>query len=810
MRYVAFRFICFCLVLFLQVGYAEAGPLDFTPTLPLTLGLPGDNPDITRVAYNSRHDEYLVVYQYRNAILQWPAQIHAARLSANGEYIANYTISDLPDENIQPDLAYDPLLDRYLVVWAYGNDSNSQEDAHWDIHGRFVPWSGPVSYLPSFEIANGVAECNQCVASAALEHAPRIAYSPSNRDFLVVISVLDNLNPLYLRGYRVKADGTDIWKNLLIGPNIGTDYRDQDITYNSHRDEFMVVYKDFQDIYGLTVPGQQAVDEYEANPSRIQKLNMESPTSRLGGFHELPAVSYSPDSKYYIITWITNKSGGVGGIHARYLPGGDNQPTDVVYLQKLDPPDTKAQIADVTCSVNAPDCLITWVLLNNGTYFSYGHQVTLTSNPAGYLTGAASGFTGPLDNLSTGAAWASDSPHINVAAGTKQYALGFTGIGASGARYAHSRTTGTSEPAGWTGIAAGAAHILSIRHDGTPWSMWLNSVGQLGLGDSNILQRAWPTRIESDAPLYAIKAGMSHSLGVSRDGSLWAWGNNNSGQLGINNPIPLAISPQRIWGGTTWNTAAGGYHHSLAIRTDGALYSWGGNLKYQLGLGDSAQRNFPTKVGQEKDWIAVAAGMQHSLGIRADNSLWAWGDNFMGQLGIALPFSSEPARVGSGNNWVAIAAGQFHSLGIRTDGSLYAWGYNYNSQLGLGDQNDRDQPARVGSTRDWFAVAAGRYHSLGIRSDGSLYAWGANGDGQLGVGDTADRTRPARVGTNNDWVAISAGDFFSLGLRRDGTLWVWGWNPRRLTGGAKWLEPTQIKMQFPWNLFLTPILNKKQ
>ncbi len=195
--------------------------------------------------------------------------------------------------------------------------------------------------------------------------------------------------------------------------------------------------------------------------------------------------------------------------------------------------------------------------------------------------------------------------------------------------------------------------------------------------------------------------GLYHQ-GVGTQGyELRAWGNNNSGQLGIGvgDTTDRHITT-RVGSYSDWTGISAGGKHSLGIRSNGSLLAWGYNNSGQLGIGvgDTTNRHIPTQVGSYSDWISISAGLYYSLGIRSNGSLSAWGVNHSGQLGIGVGDTTErhiPTRVGSYSDWISISAGGAHSLGIRSNGSLWAWGYNADGELGLGDTTNRHTPRPV-------------------------------------------------------------------------------------------------------------------
>ncbi len=240
----------------------------------------------------------------------------------------------------------------------------------------------------------------------------------------------------------------------------------------------------------------------------------------------------------------------------------------------------------------------------------------------------------------------------------------------------------------------------------------------------------------------SVSAGGRHTLAIKSDGTLWAWGSNGSGQLGIgptprNPPID---TPRHVRQGTYWSSVSAGSAHTLAIKSDASLWAWGRNNHGQLGIGSTdLNKTSPQYVELNTSWSSVSAGEDHSLGIKSDASLWSWGFNSNGQLGIGpnppLYSINTPQHVELNTSWNSVSAGGFHSLGIQDNDISLSWGYNNLGQLGDGTIIERDHPLSIDSASQWRSVSAGAYHTLAIRFDGTLWAWGSNSFGQLGIGD---------------------------------------------------------------------------
>jgi alpha-tubulin suppressor-like RCC1 family protein len=347
---------------------------------------------------------------------------------------------------------------------------------------------------------------------------------------------------------------------------------------------------------------------------------------------------------------------------------------------------------------------------------------------------------------------------------------------ASGYTLYWSNTRGVTPADGTRVTAVTSPHTHAGLRDDTPY-YFIVTASDATMVSAPSVEASVTLLTWTPTPAQRLATGSQHTLALRADGSLWGWGQNDTGQLGDGTTL-TRTSPVRVGTATDWLALAAGASHSLARKADGSLWAWGSNGSGQLGDGTTLTRTSPVRVGTAGDWLALAAGASHSLARKTDGSLWAWGYNGYGQLGDGtFANRTTPVQVGTATDWAAVAAGGSHSLALKADGSLWAWGSNGSGQLGDGSVvYYRSSPVRVGTATDWLAVAAGASHSLALKADGSLWAWGNNGFGQLGDGTGANRSSPVRVGTDADWAAVAAGAYHSLALKADGSLWAWGWN----------------------------------
>lgn len=217
--------------------------------------------------------------------------------------------------------------------------------------------------------------------------------------------------------------------------------------------------------------------------------------------------------------------------------------------------------------------------------------------------------------------------------------------------------------------------------------------------------------------------------------------------------------------------------HGVAVRSDGTVWTWGDNRYGQLGSGRrDAGHAEPAQVSGLDGAIAVAAGMRHTLALKRDGSVWSWGSNESYQLGDVSGSvgRSLPVRIDGLDGVTAIAAGDYFSVALKSDGTLWYFGDNILGGSGGGIWHDLARPRRIEGIADVAAVACGRRFIVALRKNGSVWCWGVNDAGQCGVGDRYFLLEPQEIAGLDGVAAIAAGESFALALKRDGTVWAWG------------------------------------
>ena len=410
---------------------------------------------------------------------------------------------------------------------------------------------------------------------------------------------------------------------------------------------------------------------------------------------------------------------------------------------------------------------------SNGVAWSAAGQIPVTivndvSNTS-TTTAASSSSANILQTLVNTAFLMAEQQSTGALFGAGNNGSGNLGLGNVTNYSSPVQSAGTS----WKQLAYNTATGIGIRGDGTLWSWGIGTAGVLGQGATTTLSS--PVQIGANTTWKQAAVASYAAAAIKNDNTLWTWGQSNTGQAGTGSFTNIS-SPVQVGTATNWRQVACGYvgpgEMMAAIKTDGTLWTWGYNANGQLGLGTLTQVSTPVQVGTATNWRTVYCGYTGAA-IKADGTLWTWGFNGMGQLGLGTTTQvSTPVQVGNLTNWLSVSAGGNQSIGscftvaTKTDGTLWSWGANGNGQLGLGNTTSYSSPVQVGTLNTWRAVVAGNStYSYGnntvmvyaTKTDGTLWVWGNNQYGQLGLGNTTSYSSPVQVGTLTNWKQIASG-----------------------------------------------------
>ena len=307
-------------------------------------------------------------------------------------------------------------------------------------------------------------------------------------------------------------------------------------------------------------------------------------------------------------------------------------------------------------------------------------------------------------------------------------------------------------------VAIGANHAVILASDGSLWTWGQSGFGWqvLGLG-SNVRTQAWLRRIGEETNWVNIAVGGSTTLALKSDGTIWAWGENLYGQLGDGTTVRERATPVRSVPGNDWKQVATAGPHSVALKRDGTLWSWGNNWAGQLGDGTTNYSRVPVRVGSSTNWIRIWANLIENVGQQSDGTLWFWGWDYTGsQRGSSIP---APIRVSSDTNWVDVGMGDWMVFSIKSDGTLWAWGREAHLFTGATNADANSSPVRVGSDTDWRAAAAFcQKHPAFLKRDSSLWVFeGSDQPRVTGRGGVADVTTVVRRLVTNNQLYCRAG-----------------------------------------------------
>lgn len=366
-------------------------------------------------------------------------------------------------------------------------------------------------------------------------------------------------------------------------------------------------------------------------------------------------------------------------------------------------------------------------------------------------------------------------------------------------------------------VWGGARATIVLKSDGTVWTWGANFDGKLGIGaDPNTLSLS-SVPVEVHGPggvgffnsVTAVMGGEIHNVALKSDGTVWAWGWNAFGQLGNGTTndawTPVQTGLTAVPPLTSVVKLGGRPYFTLAVKSDGTIWAWGMNQYGQMGNGTvnspltTPQVTVPVMVsnslpgGPINHPLQVTCGYQFGAALATNGTVWTWGSGTHGELGQGTPTTSyKPAQVPGLTNIIAISGGWFHILALNSDGAVWAWGNNSKGELGDGTTANRSNAVQVLNVSNIVSVSGGDGHSSALAADGTIWKWGLNDVGELGNGTTnaGANSLPANILTDkfgagfSNVVMMAARDYHNIAVKADGSVWMWGANDRGQCGAG--------------------------
>ena len=291
-----------------------------------------------------------------------------------------------------------------------------------------------------------------------------------------------------------------------------------------------------------------------------------------------------------------------------------------------------------------------------------------------------------------------------------------------------------------------------------------------------------------------IVAGQNHVAVVKSDGTVWTWGGNRSGQLG-NSSTTNQLTPVQVKGMTGVTALAAGSNHTVALKSDGTVWSWGANVYGILGSGTSTESSMPVQAKGLDGVTAITAGFNHTVALKSDGTVWYWGRVWTGEFDeYFMAYKSVPVQIDGLTDVVSIGASGLAGWALKSDGTVWGW-----------QPIDLEAITQRGGVTAVVALAGGFRHFIALTRDGTVWTWGENARGQCGDGDTKYRDTPFQVKGLTGVTAVDAdsnmpednptGRGHSMALKRDGTVWTWGDNQYgQLGNGASMNQLTPVQV----------------
>ncbi len=388
-------------------------------------------------------------------------------------------------------------------------------------------------------------------------------------------------------------------------------------------------------------------------------------------------------------------------------------------------------------------------------------------------------------------------------------------------------------------VSAGYTHTCAITNQGSAYCWGADLFGALGnglsIGDAS---QPFPinTSMVSGSKIFKqISAGYHHTCGVTTEGDCYCWGMNNKGQLGVDreismSEIPLKISTKNLSDPKTLSFVSAGFTHSCGITTEGKVFCWGDNESGTLGNNSTENQSIvPVEVDTfmiegSKEFISVSTGWRHTCGVSNDKIAYCWGGDYSGALGNgeseqdkSIPSKVDTSTIVGDKTFTSISTGWYHICGVTSDHVIYCWGQNMFGQLGNGQVANSEVPIKIHDgnitgNKSMIQVYSGSTHTCGLSAENIAYCWGSDSEDQLGDGGIANYSYiPTPLDTSeikgsDEFLSISAGIDHTCGITIDNTAYCWGSNIFGKLGSG----PAYYTSQLPVLVDITHLPNEEK
>lgn len=361
-------------------------------------------------------------------------------------------------------------------------------------------------------------------------------------------------------------------------------------------------------------------------------------------------------------------------------------------------------------------------------------------------------------------------------------------------------------------ISSGNSFSIAIAKDGTLWSWGDNFYGQLG--DGTKINRSYPKKIPGISDVIKISCGENHVIALKKDGTVWTWGKNYDGQLGNCNTQRNTTIPVNVKGLKNIVAVAGGSSHSLALSKYGTIWGWGRNYEEQLASIGFDKTNTPKALKNLPKIKYISSNYEYSMAISIEGKIFAWGDGYRPSDNNNSPINITGFKnvkqictlrsetiflLKDGTVWryirqytpehyknyiekienlsdiTNISGGMNHFIALKRDGNVWTYGTPSRS-IGSSKINEDEKisATQVNGLTNIAFIECGNDFNLAINKSNNILAWGNNCYGQLGLNTTLTENLPIKIDALSNIIKVCSNENYSIAIDNKGLIWEWG------------------------------------